>query len=61
MPAAQLVPFLESNMGALIFEWWNAGLVPSVLIRKELGADVLEAFQAQRSFLQDSQAGGAAP
>ena len=25
VPAAQLVPFLESNMGALIFEWWKAG------------------------------------
>ena len=31
------------------------------MIRKELGADILEAFQAQRSFLQDSQTGGAEP
>ena len=53
----QSVPFLESNLGATIYEWWSSGLVPSVLVKKELGAEMLEAFQAQRSFLQahDSQ------
>ena len=55
LQGVQLVPFLESNPGATIFRWWREGLIPSVLIRQELGADVLEAFQAQRSFL-DSQA-----
>ena len=60
LPSTQLVPFLESNLGALIFGWWSNGLVPSVLIRDGLGAEVLEAFQAQRTFLQDSQNGGAA-
>ena len=53
----QLVPFLESNLGATIFEWWQKGLVPSVLVRQELGAAVLEAFQAQRSFLQSHESG----
>ena len=52
LSGAQLVPFLESNLGATVFDWWRKGLVPSVLIKKELGADVLEAFQAQRSFLE---------
>ena len=52
LPDVQLVPFLESNLGAAIFDWWSRGLVPSVLVRNELGAAVLEAFQAQRTFLQ---------
>ena len=52
----QLIPFLESNLGAIIFEWWSSGLVPSILVKQELGADVLEAIQAQKSFL-DSHTG----
>ena len=64
LPDTQLVPFLGSNLGATVFEWWNTGLVPSVVIRKELGPEVLEAFQAQKAFLlaqNSSQDGSAVP
>ena len=50
-----VVAFLEGDVGQSIFQWWIQGLVPSLSIQRELGTEILEAFQAQRIFMQNSE------
>ena len=48
------VSFLESDVGRRVFSWWQRGFVTSLLVRNDLGPDILEAFRGQQSVLDSA-------
>ena len=51
-PPVSVEQFLQSEEGRRVYRWWSEGLLTSLVVNRDLGAGVLEAFRAQKAFLE---------
>ena len=51
-PPVSVEHFLQSEEGRRVYRWRSEGLLTSLVVNRDLGAGVLEAFRAQKAFLE---------